>query len=250
MDIDNLISIITPTYNSEKFVSETIDSILVQTYSNWELLITDDCSIDNTWHILEDYAKKDKRIKIFRLERNSGAGIARNNSIKQASGRYIAFCDSDDMWLPSKLEKQIVFMQNTNCKFSFSSYNVIDEQGVHKAQIIARRIVNYQIMLKNNYIACLTAMYDTKDIGKIYMPKIRKRQDWALWLSLLRLTNNAFGIEEPLAIYRDRSNSISSNKFDLIKYHWALYYKIENYNVLMSLFLLLRYLFYYFKKKY
>ncbi|WP_319227420.1 glycosyltransferase family 2 protein [Draconibacterium orientale] len=243
------VSIITPSYNSIGFIDETINSIINQKYSNWELLITDDCSTDETWNLLERYASRDKRIKIFKLDCNSGPGFARNNSINHASGRFIAFCDSDDQWKPDKLEKQLAVMLEKDCALSFSSYSVIDEDGNHKKNIIAKDEVDYRTMLRNNYIGCLTAMYDTEKVGKMYMPKIRKRQDWALWLSILKKSDKAFGIKEPLAIYRDRNDSISTNKLNLLKYNRAIYREVEGFSKFKSNLLILRFLFFYFCSK-
>lgn len=245
----DLVSIITPTYNSSKYIVETIESILNQTYSNWELLITDDCSIDDTLKIIDAYVLKDKRIKLFQLNENSGAGIARNYSIEKSSGRYIAFCDSDDQWLPNKLAKQVSMMKENGIALSFSSYHIIDEEGHPKGKVIAKSKVDYKVMLRNNYIGCLTAMYDAIQLGKVYMPEIRKRQDWALWLSILKLTDKAYGIKEPLAVYRDRSNSISTNKKDLIKYNWAIYRDVEGFSFLKSCVLLIQFVFFYLAKK-
>jgi teichuronic acid biosynthesis glycosyltransferase TuaG len=243
------VSIITPTYNSLQFIKETIQAILTQTYTNWELLITDDCSTDDTWQLLQEYAKKDKRIKVFQLKNNSGPGVARNFSIKQATGRFIAFCDSDDQWKPDKLEKQLNFMNENDLALSCSSYNVIDEEGKPIGQVIAPQKLTYKTMLRNNYIGCLTAIYDTEKLGKVFMPDIRKRQDWALWLIILKKIPYALSIQENLAIYRDRSQSMSSNKIDLIKYNWNIDRKIEKFSVISSMFLILQFLFFYFKKK-
>lgn len=244
-----LVSIITPTYNSIEFVEETIFSIQNQTYTNWELLITDDCSTDKTWDIITSFAKRDARIKVFRLHKNSGAGIARNNSIIQAKGRFIAFCDSDDQWKVEKLEKQINFMLENDLALSFSSYDLIDGEGNSIGEVTAPEKVNYKTMLKNNYIGCLTAIYDTQILGKVFMPEIRKRQDWALWLKILKRAPYALSIQKSLAIYRDRSKSISSSKIDLIKFNWNIYRNIENFSSLKSALFLLRFLFFYFKKK-
>lgn len=244
-----LVSIITPSYNSECFIIETIESIKLQSYTNWELLITDDCSTDGTWNLLQEYAEKDNRIKTYRLDNNSGAGAARNNSIKHAKGRYIAFCDSDDQWKKAKLEKQLAFMQEKACSFSFSSYSIISEKGDLIGERIAPPEVNHKIMLKNNYIGCLTAMYDTQKLGKVYMPEIRRRQDWALWLSILKKTDKAFGVSESLALYRDRSGSISSNKLRLIKDNWIIYRNIEGYTIIKSSFYMFQFFYYYIVKK-
>lgn len=243
------VSIITPAFNSGRFINTTIQSILNQSFHDWELIITDDCSSDNTWEIISNYEKRDQRIKVLGLKKNFGAGRARNNSIKHTSGRFIAFCDSDDQWNPDKLEKQIQFMLENDLALSYSSYMVIDEEGKEQGGVIAPQKVTYQTMLRNNYIGCLTAMYDTHKLGKVYMPEIRKRQDWALWLSILKKTPYALGIQENLAIYRDRSKSISSNKINLIKYNWNIYRKVECFSRAKAAFYIVQFLFYYLKKK-
>ncbi len=218
----NLISVITPAYNAEKFISDTIDSIIKQTYTNWELLITDDCSTDETWELLQKYAANDERIKIFRLEKNSGPGITRNNSIKHSKGRFIAFCDSDDLWIPEKLEKQIHFLQENDVPFTFSSYQKINELGEKGGIVIAPKELSYNTLLKTCPIGCLTAIYDTEKIGKVYMPEIRKRQDYGLWLKIFKIIGSTNGMDDVLAIYRVRTNSVSSNKIKAAKYHYKV----------------------------
>jgi teichuronic acid biosynthesis glycosyltransferase TuaG len=245
-----LVSIITPTYNSAFFIENTLVSILNQTHQNWELLITDDCSTDETWQLLQEYTKKDNRIKAFQIAKNSGAGIARNNSIKNASGRFIAFCDSDDQWKPDKLEKQIDFMFSKNCALTYTSYDTIDEEGNPIGIIHAQPFLTYKLMLRNNYIGCLTAIYDTEKVGKLYMPEIRKRQDWALWLSILKKSDKAYGLNKSLAIYRNHNNSISTNKFKLIKYNYAIYKEVEKFSTIKSIIRLIIFLFFYFQTKY
>lgn len=249
MEKTPLVSIITASYNSEKFISQTINSILSQTYQYFELLITDDCSDDNTLREVEKFAAKDNRIRYFKLESNQGPGIARNNSIYNSTGRFIAFCDSDDQWKPTKLEKQINFMLTKQVAFSFSSYDIINENNKYLGKVKAKTEVDYKDMLKNNYIHCLTAIYDTKYLGKVYMPSIRKRQDWALWLKLLKRVEKAYSVQEPLAIYRNRNFSTSSNKIEMLQYNWAIYHKIEKFSKLHSIFLLIRFLYYYLLKK-
>jgi glycosyltransferase involved in cell wall biosynthesis len=249
MENKPLVSVITATYNSEKFIEKTINSILSQTYKNFELIITDDCSEDNTLKIVEKFAAKDSRIRYFKLESNQGPGIARNNSIYNSSGKFIAFCDSDDQWKPPKLQKQINFMIKNQVVFSFSSYEIINENSKYIGKVIAKKTVNYNDMLKNNYIHCLTAIYDKDYFGKVYMPSIRKRQDWALWLKLLKKVEKGYSIQEPLAIYRKRNFSTSSKKIELLKYNWAIYNKIEKFSFFHSIFLLIRFLYYYILKK-
>ena len=223
---NELVSIITPSYNSAQFIGQMIESILAQTYTEWELLITDDYSTDNSCAIIQKYTQQDGRIKLFKLTKNSGAGVARNESIKHATGRYIAFCDSDDMWYPDKLEKQVAFMQRMGCGLSYTSYMTCDEMGTLDGIVLCRRQETFATIKRDDKIGCLTAMYDRAIVGKVYMPLIRKRQDWGLMLNVLCKCKVAYGIKEPLAIYRLRANSISSNKLSLIKYNIVLYQEV------------------------
>jgi teichuronic acid biosynthesis glycosyltransferase TuaG len=247
--VKELVSIITPSYNSEKFISETINSIINQTYTNWELLITDDYSEDNTINIIKSFQENDTRIKLFLLKSNGGAGLARNNSIRNAKGRYIAFCDSDDQWKIDKIEKQLDFMDRLSLRFTYSSYDVIDEFGSLTSVIKAPKTISYKMMLNNNYVGCLTAIYDRKLLGNLYMNEIRKRQDWALWLHIMKMLKTTSGISESLAIYRVRSNSISTNKVEMLKYNYQIYNIVLGYNHLLSLFLIINYTFQYIIKK-
>jgi teichuronic acid biosynthesis glycosyltransferase TuaG len=236
----NLVSIITPTYNSERYVEETINSILNQTYPDWNLLITDDKSTDGTWEILKHYSRMDKRIQIFQLDRNSGPGIARNNSIKKAKGRFIAFCDSDDLWLPNKLETQIRFMEENQVYFSYGPYEVRNNQGT-KGVFYPPNRLNYKDLLKTCSIGCLTAVYDSDFLGKMYMPAIRKRQDYGLWLKILKNIDYAESYGHLEAIYRVQDHSVSSNKIKAAQYQWKIYRKIEKIDILRSLYYLFHY---------
>lgn len=244
-----LASVIMPSYNSENTISRSIESILSQSYTNFELLITDDGSNDNTQKIVKKYRRMDPRIKFFSLKSNSGAGVARNNSIKKSKGRYIAFCDSDDIWMENKLELQIKFLKKSKQAFTFSSYYVSDEKGKIKNKIRAPKTINLNMLYRNNYIGCLTAIYDAKRLGKIYMPKIRKRQDWALWIQIIRKINHCKSIQGYTAIYMDRSNSISSNKISLISDNYNFYNKFLGFNRLKSFTFMLIFIFYYLLKK-
>ncbi len=217
-----LVSIIMPSYNSV-YIAESIESVLAQTYKNWELLVTDDCSTDNTREVVAAYAAKDPRIKLFKLEQNSGAGVARNNSIEQAQGRFIAFLDSDDKWLPNKLEKQIAFMLDNNYELTFTSYKVNSEDGINTGSVKCLSELSYFRLLCDNCVGCLTAIYDTKQMGKMYMPMLRKRQDWCLWLSILKKCKQGYGLQEELAEYRVMANSVSSNKLSLVEYNIKVY---------------------------
>lgn len=217
------VSIITPTYNSERFISETIEAIQAQTYKNWELLITDDCSTDTTLKVVKKYAEEDSRIRFFKLPTNQGGGVARNNSIKEAIGRFIAFCDSDDVWVEDKLEKQVAFIQKNKLAFTYAAYQKMDENGNKEGIFFPPPKITFIDLLKTCSIGCLTAMYDTEKIGKVYMPLIRKRQDYGLWLEIHKKIKFSEGIvEEPLAYYRVRANSVSSNKLKAAKYHFRV----------------------------
>lgn len=229
-----LVSIITPIYNCANYIEDTIKSIQNQTYSNWELLITDDCSTDNSYNIISDIAKTDSRIKIYKLEKNSGAGEARNNSIREAKGRYIAFCDSDDKWYPEKLEKQLNYMNIKECALCHTSYMTCDDSGKITGIVVCRKRETLSSMCKDDKMGFLTVIYDTKKIGKIYMPNMRKRQDWALKLIILKKCKWACGMKEPLSYYRKRGNSISANKISLIKYNIAVYQEVLGWSLLKS----------------
>ena len=230
-----LVSIITPTYNAVDYVSETIQSVLDQTYQNWELLITDDCSTDQTWDLLQEYSLRDVRVKLFKLEENQGPGLARNNSIEKAGGAFIAFLDSDDLWVPHKLQEQIGFMLDNHIDLCYSSYDLIDQDGKDlKKRVVAKEKVDLKDMLKSNYIGCSTAVYNSERIGKVYMPSIRKRQDYGLWVEILKKVKIAYGIKEPLVLYRTRPKSVSSNKLSLVSFQWKFYYEVMGLNFLMA----------------
>lgn len=246
-----LVSIITPSYNCAEFVGETIESIQAQTYGNWELLITDDCSTDESCAVIQQYADADSRIRLLKLKKNSGAGVARNNSIKEAKGRYIAFCDSDDRWYPEKLEEQLRFMEENDCSLSYTSYDTCDEQGHIVGFVECLKYLNYPKILRDNGIGCLTAMYDTAKIGKHFMPSIRKRQDWCLWLDIIKHHGRARGLQKPLALYRVRKGSISSNKIEMLKYNFNVYHDVLGYSRPVSALILGGYFMpYYFYKKF
>lgn len=223
-----LVSIITPSYNSAIFISETIRSVIEQSFCDWELIIVDDFSIDNSVQIIQSFVRLDSRIKLICLQENSGAAITRNTAIDVAQGRYIAFLDSDDVWKKDKLERQLSFMRENDVGFSYAAYEKIDENGNVVGYVGVPKKVTYSDLLKVCSVGCLTAMYDTDKLGKVYMPLIRKRQDLGLWLRILKKVPCAYGINEPLAQYRVRGDSISANKLDAAKYTWRLYRQFEN----------------------
>ncbi len=231
-----LVSVITPSYNSEQYIVDTYKSLALQTYTNWEWLVTDDCSTDSTYTVLEGLMRSDSRIKIFRNTKNLGAAVSRNNSINESKGRFICFLDSDDLWKPNKLETQIEFMRERKLSFTYSEYDVVCSKGLFIKKISVPKETTYKNLLKGNVIGCLTAMYDTKYFGKVYMPVIRKRQDFGLWLKLLKRSNKAYGINESLGCYRVRSGSVSSNKVSAALYTWKLYRDVEKLNLLKSIY--------------
>lgn len=235
--MEPLVSIVMPTYNCAKYIEESVVSVIKQTYTNWELIIIDDCSTDNTEDIVKSYCEKDNRIKYFRLDVNSGAAIARNEGIKCAKGRYIAFLDSDDLWMEKKLEKQISFMEKNKYNFTCTDYMQIDEKGQENGVIIkCKKKVDYNGVLLNCPIGNSTVIYNAEKLGKFEIPNIKKRNDDALWLQILKKEKYAYGLNEVLMKYRIRKNSISSDKIDLIKYHWKLYREIEKLSISRSLF--------------
>lgn len=235
------ISIITPNYNSSLYISQTIESVLQQTYPHWEMIIIDDCSTDDSVGIIERYTCKDSRIKLIKLENNAGPVTARNRGIKEAQGRYLTFIDSDDVWLEKFLEISVTKLQNQNIEFSFTSYKRHDEQmqPLLKDFIVPNKVDYYDI-LKTCSISNLTAMYDTSRIGKQYLEDAI-REDYVYWLKILKQIDYAYGIQEPLAIYRIRNNSRSRNKFKVALGQWDVYRKSENLNLVKSLYYFFHY---------
>ena len=237
--MNKLVSIITPSYNCAKFVEETIQSILSQTYSNWELLFQDDCSTDNTKEIVAKYAAIDPRIKYECNSQNSGAAITRNNALRRAKGKWIAFLDSDDLWHPEKLEKQIKFMQDNNYHFSYTGYCEINEQSKEIGKLISGpKHITKIGMFSFCWPGCLTVMYDREYIGLIQISDIKKNNDYAMWLKATQKAN-CYLLDECLAKYRrGRVGSISTHGYTtLIKWHYKLFRQSEEMNSISSLFL-------------
>ncbi len=235
--MEDLISIITPTYNCGKYIGETIESVIKQSYQNWEMIIVDDCSADNTKEIVKKYVKEDKRIKYFLLEVNSGAAVARTKAMELAAGKYMAFLDSDDLWTPDKLERQISFMKKNGYGFTCTAYEQIDEIDTPLNKIIKTKLkTDYNGVLLSCPVGNSTVMYNVEKLGKFIVPNIRKRNDDALWLQILKKERYIYGMPDVLMQYRVRANSISSNKIKLIKYHWKLYREIEHLSVMRSIF--------------
>lgn len=237
MSLSPLVSIIMPAFNAAAYIEEAINSIINQTYTNWELFVIDDASTDGTCKTVEALALVDKRIKILKNKTNLGAGAARNKGIKAAKGDFIAFLDADDIWKPEKLSRQLNFMEEKQVLICYSSYELISETGKITNEIIeALPILRYSKLLKANYIGNLTGIYNVKKLGKVFAPKIRKRQDWALWLEALKKGGPALGIQESLAQYRLHKDSISTNKWEMLRYNFDIYYKVLNYGFIPSLY--------------
>lgn len=238
-----MVSIITPVFNCEQYIDETIQSVLNQTHEHWEMIIIDDLSSDNTMKIVKEYAKKNPKIKYYQNTVNSGPAKSRNKGIEMAQGRYISFLDGDDIWLPTFLEKSINFLETNHYNFVFSSYKRVDEnlQPLYDDFIVPER-VNYHSLLKTCPISCLTALIKIETIGKFYMPDIAKRQDYGLWLSILKKNEFAYGLKEPLAIYRIRKGSVSRNKFKAMYYVWKVYKDVEKLNSFIASYMLINYI--------
>lgn len=228
-----LVSIVMASYNSELTIRESIDSIINQSYENWELLITDDCSIDDTQEIVRNYASLDSRISFFVNDVNSGAGFSRNESIVRSKGKYIAFLDSDDIWLPCKLEKQVKFMEDESILFSYTSYQKFSKNGL-RGNYIPPLTVTYNELLYGCVIGCLTVMFNAEVLGRQTMPLIRKRQDMGLWLKLLELCGKAYALHDVLALYRVDSG-MSKNKIDAALFQWKLYRDVLGLNLFKSI---------------
>ena len=191
-----LVSIITPCYNASLTLTKTVDSIRAQSHTDWELLLVDDCSTDDTCAKAKDYCNQDPRIRLIQQEHNGGGAVARNKGIHEAKGRYIAFLDADDTWLPHKLERQLAHMQNNNWALCYTGYTRINSTGDTLSEIGVPERLAYHDLLKTNYIGCSTAIYDTAVLSRVYAPDLRKRQDFGLWLRILKKTSYAYGINE------------------------------------------------------
>lgn len=217
------ISIVVPSYNVSRYIGTAIESVLAQTYNDWELLVTDDASTDNTCEIVERYVAKDSRIHLYRLPSNMGAGVARNNSIVEANGRYIAFLDADDWWYPEKLEKQLGFMRENGYEFTFTAFEYAD--SLLRVVGISRKpaYISKNMMKLGCNVGTPGVMYDTKRIGKIYMPAMRRSEDWSLWIKISEFTNGAYSLNEPLWRYRTVPNSLSRDKIDVVKSSISVY---------------------------
>ena len=250
------VSIITPIYNCEKYIGETIQSVLVQTYKNWEMILVDDISTDKTVDISRSFAAKDPRIKILQLNAKGGASIARNMAINKARGRYIAFLDGDDLWLPSKLRKQIDFMIKNDYAFTYTNYYVAKgEFNSRKDEISNLEIktcppeITYNNLLKKNCVGCLTVVFDTEKTGKVNIPRLDKRNDYALWLKILKKGFTGILFPEPLAVHRSHQGLSKGSKFKLLKYHYRVFTEVLGYGKTMAFIMAARNALYYLQER-
>jgi teichuronic acid biosynthesis glycosyltransferase TuaG len=248
--VDYMVSIITPTYNSEIYIEETIKSVLAQSYQNWEMLIVDDCSTDGTANVVKEYCAREPRIKLISLPENQGVAAARNEAIKRAKGQYLAFLDSDDLWLPEKLTTHLEFMQKHKCLISYTAYQLMNESGTVRDKIIR---VPYKLQYKDllhrgNPLGCLTVIIN-RDVGEFHMPAILG-EDYATWIEILKRGYTAYGLDKPLSVYRRRKNSLSSNKMLILKRLWGIFYHYHKISFPHAIYCVCSYLFYTFKKYY
>ena len=245
-----LVSIIMPSYNTGKYIAESINSVIAQTYTNWELIIVDDASTDNTDEImnrviLSGAKDPDPRIHYLKNAQNSGAAVSRNRALREAHGKWIAFLDSDDLWTPDKLEKQIAFMEKNRYAFSYTRYTIVDELGKSKGiHVGGPKHITKTGMFNYCWPGCLTVMYNREVVGDIQIADIKKNNDYAMWLKACRKAD-CYLLPENLANYRVRSGSISRHShFALIKWHYKLYREAECLNPVISLWITARNLFF------
>lgn len=234
----DLVSIIVPIYNVANYIEETMDCVLAQTYSDWELLLVEDCSIDGTAVLIEQYMERtgDSRIRLLSQPSNMGAARARNRGLKEAKGRYIAYLDADDLWEPEKLEKELAFMKEKDAAFAFTGYEFADETGRGMGKVVhVPETLTYRQALSNTTIFTTTVMFDLEKLPReqLGMP-VMKSEDTALWFRVLRSGVTAYGLDENLVKYRRAGKSLSSNKLEAIRRIWNLYRRAEGMNIISS----------------
>lgn len=232
--MNDMVSIIMPSYNTGRFIAESIESVLKQTYKNWELIIVDDCSTDNTDEIVKGYLG-DSRIRYLKNKKNSGAAVSRNRALREAKGKWIAFLDSDDLWMPKKLEQQILFMKKKGYRFSYTNYIEIDEESKSLGRMVTGpRKITKAGMYRYCWPGCLTVMYDASYVGLIQIEDIRKNNDYAMWLKVCKKAD-CYLFNKTLAKYRKRAGSISNHRYiKLIEWHYKLFREAEGRSALLS----------------
>lgn len=230
-----MVSVIIPVYNKEKYLEQSIKSIINQSYNDWEIILVDDCSTDNSATIISKYTAEYPNVIYQKQEKNSGAAVARNTGLTLAKGRFAAFLDADDEWLPKKLEKQLAFMKGKNAVISCTALECIDEDGTPLSLVRpVIKEIDYNFLLKNTMIATSTVIVDRGQIGDFQMPLRRKGQDYATWLKLLRKGDKCYGLNEVLTKYRVMNDSLSSNKWSSIKQVWEIQTINEGINKCMA----------------
>lgn len=232
------VSIIVPVYNAEEFLQETIETVLAQKETDWELLLVDDCSTDGSRAVIERCSNQDARVRLVAQPENRGAAAARNRGVEEAEGRYIAFLDADDLWKEERLSKELEFMQKKSAGFVFSGYEFADEKGVGTGKIVrVPETITYRQALKNTTIFTSTVLFDTEKISKelIKMPLV-KSEDTAAWWNILRHGHKAYGLDENLVLYRRSAGTLSSNKLEAIRRIWYLYRKVEGLGIVYSMY--------------
>lgn len=231
-----LVSIVVPVYNAERFLKDTINCVLNQTYENWELLLVNDCSKDNSKKVAKPFLSD--KIKWIDMNKNGGAALARNKGIEESNGKYICFLDADDLWEKEKLQKQVRFMKEKDCAFSFTGYEFADANGKPNGKkVFIPKKINYKQALKNTIIWTTTVMFDMSKFKKedIYMPNV-KSEDTACWWKILKKIDYAYGLNEILSYYRRTEGTLSSNKFEAIKRIWNLYRNVEKLSLIYSIY--------------
>lgn len=237
MEMNELVSIIMPSYNTAQYITETIESVLKQTYTNWELIIVDDCSADNTDDVVRPHLS-DERIRYLKNEKNSGAAVSRNRALREAKGKWIAFLDSDDLWIPEKLEKQISFMEKNDYHFSYTNYAEIDIKGKRNGiTVTGPKRITKTGMYNYCWPGCLTVMYDAEYVGIIQIADIKKNNDYAMWLKVCQKVD-CYLLDEELALYRrGRAGSVSTHSIKtMIGWHYKLYREAEKQNPIAAVF--------------
>ena len=249
--MNELISIITPLYNAEDYIGRTIESVRSQTYPHWEMIIVDDCSTDRSRELVRQFMAEDERIRLVELKQNSGTGIAKNKALEHVNGKMIAFVDSDDWWLPEKLEKQLKFMKENNYPISFTAYRMVNADGTIETKTVnVLESLNLEQYLRNTLIGFSTSMIDAGIVGDIGFMDLRSREDTQLWITLLKKGFTAYGLNEVLVKYRVHNRSITANKVKTARQTWRLYYNIEKLGLLKSMYYFHGYLWNAVKKHY
>lgn len=228
-----LVSVIIPCYNSAAHIEGTLESVRAQTMGDLEILVVDDCSRDGSVGVVQRVAARDSRLRLFRQSTNQGVARARNRALAQARGRYIAYLDSDDLWAPEKLERQIAFMAERGIGACFTSYETIEQDGTHRNFIHVPRAITYRQFLKNTVTCSHSLLFDTElvDRSLLVMPDIRRGQDFATWVQVMKAGHTFFGLDEPLAKYRKCAGSLSSNPLTSVRRTWNIYRNVEHLSI-------------------